>query len=347
MGTNENCTIEIDADYFSRKIWLAELLCEGFLFVMSAYLLIATLAYQYRRVRSDTDEPTEVPDNQQISNQQHFSRYSACDSQQDIRNVQQTSGAKNVQKKAKGKTKNQMRFWSEIMTVVAVLASFLSAVFVLLQLYFGSLSEVFCRAGFFVYLLLYNISMDSLYAILWLRQRGFYTSGPMKGMYSSRLRWFSKFIFFFVLITTAASTLMFNLTVTYTSASLGCMICKKYLPQWIGLIVVLANRVLMQSLLLSLVLYPLLKALKVRKVFTQNDARLESLIVRLATSTGFCVFFDIAFILGAVLSMEFTGSETITEILYSASMIVCNICVLASFPDWRKRLLVCSGETVA
>ena len=180
-----------------------------------------------------------------------------------------------------------------------------------------------------------------VYVFLWLRQSIFYVQSTLKVLYNKKLKAFSFFILIFYLVLGITLFLAYSIFVQYSLNSAG--LCQfqvttnnnalfvQILTSWNILSIV------MQILVLSLFIYPLLKqtSWKLNQQGKQNHHMLR-VVKKAVVLTSVSLVTDICTLLS--LRLVVSDDSNNPTFLYDVNLVINHLVTIACFGFWRKLL---------
>lgn len=182
----------------------------------------------------------------------------------------------------------------------------------------------------------YSISLTTVYAALWLKQRIFYQDPRLKPLSSKFIQILSWATILLIVSSGFSVSLLFVIGVRFKSSPIGCLyenVISFAKQRWILLILL---TLLYQICLLTLLLYPIVKQYQSMR---RNSTEVNPLMIRLlkkATATTLaCMVSDTTC---AIVAMIIHHNQ-VDNFLYDLNITINVISLILSFPDWKMRLM--------
>nr|XP_039257800.1 uncharacterized protein LOC120334364 [Styela clava] len=193
-----------------------------------------------------------------------------------------------------------------------------------------------CFIAFEFRVITYGLALSSLYIILWMRQRVFYWSPALSDLTSPIVRFLSFSMPVIISLGCIGTIILVNITEKSVGTRLGCAVVKNPFNRlsWIFKGVAFC---IMQGILLSLLIYPLLKHRKAMRATVSNETtQIDFLIKRVLITTVICVCADtITNLVGFAYRRDLT---LVHHFIYDININIDLVAVLCSFKDWREKL---------
>lgn len=209
-----------------------------------------------------------------------------------------------------------------------------------LELIIGKDTDRKCAVSMGMKNILYIIALTSLYTILWLRQKVFYSCSSLKHLRSKTISFCSWFVLVFFCVGAAFILSMYITTATYMSTDCGCVRHDRAkIMKYVG---GLAGTVISQLILLMLVIFPLLNREPVARRLDFSSARkrgtlVKAFVKRATIATVVCIVSDCV---SSGLGIAF-GKYEVYKLVFEINLIINLLSVVISFPDWQDRVLPC------
>lgn len=184
----------------------------------------------------------------------------------------------------------------------------------------------------------YLLCVTAIYSVLWLRQRIFYRDPRLQNLSSKFVRLLSWLMIIFLVSTAIGAIILFLISSTQEGSPIGCLTIPTDVdPKYRFLPIVLV--VLYQALLLGLFIYPLIKhqqSINALNTSTERRNPMITLIKRATVTSVACILTDTA---SGLLLLVLKSGDPLGKLFYDVNLVINVICLIFSFPDWRKRLM--------
>lgn len=207
------------------------------------------------------------------------------------------------------------------------------------RLVFGRDTDLSCNIGIKTENVSSGLALSTIYFTLWMRQRIFYKDVRLQHLSSKIVRFISWFMVVFLALSFFCVIVLFVVGVDYKATPLGCLSVARDRIGTIRWVMLLICSVTFQICILALFVYPLIKhrqaMKKVRGEYNDNDDMVIKLVKRTTISTATSLCSDmVVFVI--VLIIDHVGS--VGFLLYDLTLITNLICLILSFPDWKRRI---------
>lgn len=237
---------------------------------------------------------------------------------------------------------SNVRFASAItaLCIFASLTAFLRTIDLRFFFYNHHLNDFVCDFFIKYKVVMYTMSVSTVYAVLWLRQKIFYEDPRLNHVSSKCIRGFSYFMGFWLVINCILTSSLFIASSNDKGSDVGCVSANEEstIRKIIRWVVMGVSTPISQVVLLGLFIYPLVKHYRTVKQETMTSIR-ENPVIRLvkraAVTAIICIVTDaVNIVVGSVIR---GGSATI--LIYDVNIVLNVVCLIISFPDWRERLM--------
>lgn len=230
----------------------------------------------------------------------------------------------------------------DVLCLTASVAAFLHTAIDLRWVY-GRQNDYGCNLAMKTKVTTFGISLSIVYLVLWMRQRIFYKDPRLNHLSSKLILVISWSIGIFLGLSALSLLLLSVVLVNYEGTAIGCLHIDIYMMSQIQLYVFVACTTCLNIFLLCLFVYPFVRHFKSMKN-AGNDGNIKSvinLIKRASIATTVIVITDFALV--AIIAILVDISGTVLWFLYDLRLIINIVCLLSSFPDWRRRILPCQN----
>ncbi|XP_039271218.2 uncharacterized protein LOC120345741 [Styela clava] len=307
QSTTSNKTGHHPSEHEIFRQWLAAIVFASFLLVWSLYILIVTLMYEWK-VMSVNFEIKQ----RSLKRSRHRGRI----------------------KFERNKTADRMRYLIIITAVFTVLRQCLEGV----ELRHSFDNDEACNSLRVVKNILYAFCASPIYIVLWMRQRVFYESPVLKDLSNKGIRILSFSIVLIMGVGDAVGILLFIATRGYKSSPTGCKVEYSHIPKKLPGVFLFSCTATFQIILMGLFAYPLLRHKHESKDINADCSGLMKLLKRTTIMAAITICCDG---IGALITMLVSDLiiAIFRQLIYDFMLLIATVCVIASFGDWKIRLL--------
>lgn len=229
--------------------------------------------------------------------------------------------------------------WMRRLILCAASAIFGRQIFVTVEISRGFYDDSICSVFRRINNTTYGIIIFLIYFALWVRQRIFYDCTLSTHISNTFTRTLSASVIVVMVTGTLGGVLLYVTTREYKSSEHGCTLNYTTIPEFVPGVYFISCVVTFQTLLLFLFSYPIIKH-NAGKVGSNSPSKgTLNVLRRIVTVTAIDILLDLG---GAITSRKliYALPSIYHFLIYDVMLVKSCICVICSFCDWRRRLML-------
>nr|XP_039250567.1 uncharacterized protein LOC120328205 [Styela clava] len=231
------------------------------------------------------------------------------------------------------------KFWLLITISIGAFVSVCDSVLYYLLLVAGDFLPHLCDGIINAKCITVSLSLGCTYTMMWLRQRTLYLDSAIERWGPRHAKKFSTAVGIILVVLVVFNAALFIATQKHEGVdTLGCILVSSVIPNWVAFIILGTISATMESILLFLFIYPLLKYMKSSTLERQNLNYIPQVTLRAFFTTLVCVLSDVAASASSIILIHEHRVAT-ASIGLQISILINVISCIASFKKWKILIL--------